>query len=112
MRLEQRGYIRYPLSFLSKRYVRCLIGAIILGGIVCVRAGLRRRWGWLAGTVLFAYWYSFATCLETAALNSLEVYRYMTIQFIFAILAQFLTILLVLELLGAMIHFRRNVAAR
>ena len=40
------------------------------------------------------------------------VSRYMTIPFIFAILAQFLTILLVLELLGAMIHFRRNVAAR
>ena len=112
IRLEQRSFIKRPLALLAKRYVPYLLVAVFLSGIIWARAGLRRRWGWLAGMALFAYWYSFATCLETAALNSLEVYRYMTIQFIFAILAQFLTILLVLELLGAMIHFRRNVAAR
>jgi hypothetical protein len=111
LRLEQRSFIKRPLASLAKRYVPCLLAAILLSAMIWAREALRRRWGWLAGLVLFAYWYSFATCLETAALNSLDVYRYMTIQLIFAILAQFLTILLVLEFLGAIIRFRRNVEA-
>ncbi|MEY2497949.1 MAG: hypothetical protein QOD12_1505 [Verrucomicrobiota bacterium] len=111
VRLEQRSFIKRPLSSLAKRYVPSLFAAILLSAMIWAREALRRRWGWLAGLVLFAYWHSFATCLETAALNSLEVYRYITIQFIFAILAQFLTILLVLEFLSAMIRFRRNIEA-
>ena len=51
--------------------------------------------------VLLSYWYNLATCFEGAALNSLEVYRYMTVQLVFTILAQFLTILLSLEFLIA-----------
>jgi len=109
--LEQRSYIKRSLSSLANGYVPCLLVAVLLSGIIWARATLRRRWGWLAGMVLFAFWYSFATCFETAALNSLDVYRYMTVQFIFAILAQFLTVLLVLEFLGGMYRFRWNVEA-
>jgi hypothetical protein len=102
--LPQHRYIRYPLYSLSKRYVSCLMGAIILGAIVWARPRLRGQWGWLAGAALFLYWYSFATCLETAVINSLEVYRYTTVQLAFVVLAQFLTLLLTLELLVGMVR--------
>jgi len=95
--LEQRGYIRYPLYSLSKRYVPCLMAAIVFTGITCLRGSWRWRWGWLATSVLFLFWYSFAACLETALVNSLEVYRYLTVLLAFVILAQFLTLLLTLE---------------
>jgi hypothetical protein len=102
--LEQPGYIRYPLYSLSKRYVLCLIGAIIFSSVACARASSRRRWGWLAASALFLYWYSFAACLETAFVNSLEVSRYMTVLLPFVLLAQFLTLLLTLEVSAGMIR--------
>ena len=101
-KLEQRAYIRRPLMALRGSYLACLATALLLSAIVLSRASLRRRWGALAGIVLLSYWYSFATCFESAALNSLEVFRYMTVQLIFAILAQFLTLLFGLEFLIAM----------
>ena len=52
-------------------------------------------------------WYSFATCLETAATNSLDVSRFTTVLFIFAILAQSLTVLLLLECVTAIFRFCR-----
>ena len=101
-KLEQRAYIRRPLMALRGSYLLCLATALLLSAIVLSRTLWRRRWGVLAGIVLLTYWYSFATCFESAALNSLEVYRYMTVQLIFAILAQFLTLLFGLEFLLAM----------
>ena len=111
IRLEQRSYLKRPLLALAKRYVPWLFAAVLLSAIIWARAALRRRWGWLAGLALFAYWYSFAICLETGALNSLDVPRFMTVQFIFAILAQFLTVLLFLECLTAIYRFRRGSGA-
>ena len=100
--LEQRAYIRRPILALAESYVGCLVAALVLSAIVLSRVSLRRRLGGLAGIVLLSYWYNFATCFESAALNSLEVYRYMTVQLIFTILAQFLTMLFGLEFLIAM----------
>jgi hypothetical protein len=99
--LKQQAYIRRPLLAHAESYVASLATAFLLSAIALSRASLRRRWGWLAAVVLLSYWYNFATCFECAALNSLEVYRYMTVQLIFTLLAQFLTILFGLELLIA-----------
>jgi hypothetical protein len=101
-KLEQSMYIRRPLLALRGSYLGCLATALLLSAIVLSKASLRRRWGALAGIVLLSYWFNFATCFESAALNSLEVFRYMTVQLIFAILAQFLTLLFGLEFLFAM----------
>jgi hypothetical protein len=100
--LEQQAYIRRPILALAETYLVCLATAFLLSAFILLRKGLRRRLGGLAGMVLLSYWYNLATCFESAALNSLEVYRYMTVQLIFTILAQFLTILLSLEFLIAM----------
>src|SRR5205085_8650837 len=100
--LEQQAYIRRPLLALAETYLACLATALLLSAIVLARAALRRRLAGLAGLVLLSYWFILAACFESAALNSLEVYRYMTVQLIFTILAQFLTILLSLEFLIAM----------
>jgi hypothetical protein len=69
---------------------------------------LRRAYGWLAAVVGFLYWYSFVTCVETGMVNSLEVYRYLTVQLVFVIFAQGLTFLLILELLAAVFRHRRS----
>jgi hypothetical protein len=109
VRIEQGGYIRYPLYSLSKRYVSCLFAAVVTAALVFFRPDFRQRWGWLVGAVLFLYWYSFATCFETALVNSLEVFRYVTVQLAFVVLAQFMTLLLLFELLtGAVVSWRRN----
>jgi hypothetical protein len=100
--LEQRAYIRWPLLVLRGSYLACLGTTLLLSAIVLSKASLRRRWGALAGIVLLSYWFNFATCFESAALNSLEVFRYLTVQLVFTILAQFLTVLFVLEFLMAM----------
>jgi hypothetical protein len=109
VQLEQPGYIRYPLYSLSKRYVSCLFAAVVTAALVFSRASLRQRWGWLVGAVSFLYWYSFATCFETALVNSLEVFRYLTVQLAFVVLAQFMTLLLLFELLtDAVASLRAN----
>ena len=99
--LEQRAHIRWPLLVLRGSYLACLATALLLSVIVLSRASLRRRWGALAGIVLLSYWFNFATCFESAALNSLEVFRYLTVQLIVTILAQFLTLLFGFEFLMA-----------
>jgi len=48
---------------------------------------------------LFVYSYNLANCLEVAVVHSLQSPRYATVQMYFAILAQFLAILLILEVL-------------
>ena len=43
------------------------------------------------------YSYSLASCLEVATMHSLEIPRYMKVQMYFAILAQFLAMWLIFE---------------
>jgi hypothetical protein len=98
-RMEQRAYIRAPLMALRGSYLFCLATALFLCALILSRKTWRRRWSLLAGIVLISYWYNFATCFENAALNSLEVFRYLTVQLCFTILAQFLTLAFALEVL-------------
>ena len=104
LQIQQQRFVRYPLYSMSKRYVLCLIAAVIAAGLVFSRTRLRHCWGWLAAAVLFLYWYSLAYCLETSLVNSLEVFRYVTIQLSFVVLAQWMTLLFVCELLSQAIR--------
>jgi len=73
--------------------------ALALGTLVLSRSTIRCRYGWFVAAVLFLYWHSFATCVETATVNSLDVFRYLTVQLAFVLFAQCLTLLLALEIL-------------
>ena len=47
--------------------------------------------------MLFGCAYNAASCLEVAIVNSLEVYRYITVQMYSTLLTQFLALWLILE---------------
>ncbi len=109
--MQQSAYIRRPLSILAATYLILLLIALPLSVAVLFQEELRRRSGWLAALVLFTYSYSVANCLEVAVVHSLENPRYATVQMFVTILTQFLTILLILEvLLGSRALFGGNPA--
>jgi hypothetical protein len=95
--LGQSGWMNRALSELAKTYFAGLCIALLLAIAVSSRATLTHRLGWLAAAVLFSYAYSFAVCFEIALVNSLDVHRYMTVQVIVALFAQFLALLFILE---------------
>lgn len=97
--LTQSDWVNRVLFRLAKTYSASLYITLLLAIAVLSRTTLRRQLGLLAAAVLFCYAYNFAVCLEVALVNSLEVRRYMTVQMIVALLAQFLTVLFVLELI-------------
>jgi hypothetical protein len=95
--VPQSAYIRRPLGILAVTYRPLLLIALALSVAVFLHEGTRRRLGWLAALVLFAYSYNAANCLEVAIVYSLDNLRYLTVQMYFAIFAQFLAALLILE---------------
>ena len=97
--VQQRGYIRKPLAVLAATYLPLLLTAVALSALVFMQEERRRRLGWLAALVLFVYSYNLASCLEVAVIHSLQNPRYVAVQMYFTVLAQFLTILLILEVL-------------
>jgi hypothetical protein len=108
---QQSAYIRRPLGTLAATYLILLLIALALSITVLFQKGLRRRLGWLAALVLFTYSYNVANCLEVAVVHCLGNPRYATVQMFFTILAQFLTILLIFEvLLGSGGLIGRNLA--
>jgi hypothetical protein len=96
---EQSAYIRRPLGILAATYLPLLLIAVALSALVLSRETHRKRLGWLVALVLFVYSYNLANCLEVAVIHSLQNSRYATVQMYFVILTQFLTILLILEIL-------------
>jgi hypothetical protein len=99
--VEQPAYIRRPLAMLAATYLPLLLIALALSVAVLLHERSRRRLGWLASAVVFAYSYNAANCLEVAIVQSLDNPRYITVQMYFTIFAQFLAILLILEVLLA-----------
>ena len=97
--VQQPAYIRRPLGVLAATYLPLLLIALALSVVVFMHEERRRRLGWLAALVLFVYSYNAANCLEIAVIHSLQDPRYKAVQMFFTILAQFLTILLILEVL-------------
>jgi hypothetical protein len=96
---QQSAFIGRSLSILAATYLPLLLIALTLSALVLSRAAHRKRLGWLAALVLFVYSYNLANCLEVAVIHSLQNPRYATVQMYFAILGQFLAVLLILEVL-------------
>jgi len=95
--VEQTRLLRIPLGILSVSHLLCLLLALILSAVVFWK---RDRWKdlrWLAALVLFGFTYNAASCLEVAVVNSLEVYRYITVQMYATLLTQLLALWLILE---------------
>lgn len=95
--VEQPGLIRVVLALLMAAYLPLLLSAVTLGGVVLWREGEQTRLCWLAGFVLFAYSFNAASCLEVAVVNSLEIVRYISVQFLFTLFAQMLAAWFCLE---------------
>jgi hypothetical protein len=95
--IEQPIYVRKPHEILAATYLVLLLIALALSAFVFMQKERRRRFGWLAALILFTYAYSFANCLEVAIVHSLANPRYTSVQMFIAILSQFLTIVLILE---------------
>jgi hypothetical protein len=79
-------------------YLVLLLIALALSAFVFMQKERQRRFGWFAALTLFTYAYSFANCLEVAIVHSLSNPRYTTVQMFIAILSQFLTITLIVEI--------------
>ncbi len=98
--VQQSAYIRRPLGVLAVTYRPLLLIALALSAAVFLHEGTRRRLGWLAAfSLFFLYSANFGNVFGLSVVHTMEVPRYSTVQMFFAILAQFLTILLILEVL-------------
>jgi hypothetical protein len=96
--LIQPRLLRRALTFLGRTYLPLLLFSLVVAAAILLRQTLRPRVGWLAALTLFVFSYNAAACLEVAILNSLEVARYVWVQMFFTLLAEFLAIWLLLEL--------------
>jgi tryptophan-rich sensory protein len=74
-----------------------LFSTLGLSALIFWQKSLQQHLAWLAGLVFFVYLYNVAGCLEVAIVNSLEVRRYLTMQMVFTLFAQFLALWLVIE---------------
>jgi hypothetical protein len=96
--IEQPVWIRKPLGFLAAAYGPMLVLSIAISAFVFSRQRQRSRFGWLAGLVLFLFACNFFGCLEVAVVHLLEYPRYLTVQMYLALLAQFLALWFVAEI--------------
>ena len=95
--LRQPACIGKLLNILAATYLPLLLATLGFGATLLFHKRHRSRFGCLAASVLFVYSYNFASSVEVATIHSLEIPRYMTVQMYVAILAQFLAIWLILE---------------
>ena len=107
--IEQSKVVRRTVVLIAGMYLP-LLGTTVLAGMaaLCWRS-LRQRVGWLLVVALFVFAYNAAACLEVAIINSLEVPRYSTIQFVFTLFAEFLAFWLVLESVLPQIRWGRPI---
>jgi len=94
---KQAPLLRKALADLAVSYLSLLSLTLILSVLVFWRQARWQRLRWLAAVVLFGCAYNAAGCLEVAIVNSLEVYRYITVQMYATLLTQFLALWLILE---------------
>jgi hypothetical protein len=94
---KQSRLLREALADLAVSYLPVVLLALILSTIIFWRQSRWRRLRWLAALALFGCAYNAASCLEVAIVNSLEVYRYITVQMYATLLAQLLAFWLILE---------------
>ena len=112
--IEQPVYVRRTHKILAAMYLVLLLIALALSAFVFMQKERQRRFGWFAALTLFTYAYSFANCLEVAIVHSLSNPRYTTVQMFIAILSQFLTITLIVEIVlesRVLIACKRKIAS-
>jgi hypothetical protein len=110
--IEQPVYVRRTHEILAAMYLVLLL--LALSAFVFMQKERRRCFGWFAALILFTYAYSFANCLEVAIVHSLANPRYTTVQMFIAILSQFLTITLIVEIVlesRVLIACKRKIAS-
>jgi hypothetical protein len=95
--VQQPAYIRRPLGLLAATYLPLLLIALALSALVFIQERYRRGLGWLAALALFVYSYNLASCLEVAVIHSLQNPRYLSVQVLFTIFAQFLALWFLIE---------------
>ena len=98
--LRQPACIGKLLNILAATYLPLLLITLGLGVTLLFHESHRGRFGCLTASVLFVYTYNFASCLEVATIHSLEIPRYMTVQMYVTILAQFLAVWLIFEVVS------------
>jgi hypothetical protein len=106
--IEQGWAIRLPIAFLAGAYLPLLAFAV-LAGLGCLRRDFRKTFGWLTGLTLFVFAYNAAACLEVAIIHTFDLARYSTIQFCFTVLAEFLALRLLLEIIVQLIRWGRPI---
>ena len=94
---KQSRLLREALANLAVSYLPVVLLTLILSTTIFWRQSRWRRLRWLAVLALFGCAYNAASCLEVAIVNSLEVYRYITVQMYATLLAQLLAFWLILE---------------
>jgi hypothetical protein len=107
--IEQNKFVRRTVVFLSAAYLPLLSASVALAIVLMLRPDYRKQLGWLALITLFVFSYNAAVCLETAILHSLDVPRYVTIQFYFTVLAEFLAIRFLFEGVAYWIRWGRPI---
>jgi len=111
---ESRGILRQPactgklLNILAATYLPLLLTTLGFAVTLLFHQSHRSRFGCLTASVLFVYSYNFASSLEVATIHSLEIPRYMTVQMYVAILAQFLAVWLIFEVVLELFSSRRD----
>jgi hypothetical protein len=63
--------------------------------------------GWLAVLTLLAFSYNFAACLEAAIITTFDNPRYSTALFCCTVLAEFLALLVLLEVVAQLLRWGR-----
>jgi hypothetical protein len=95
--VEQSRLVRLTLWLLAASNLPWLFLALVLSAITFWRPAHWNHLRWLGVLVVFGFTYNGASCLEVAIVNSLEVYRYMTVQMYATLLTQLIALWLILE---------------
>jgi hypothetical protein len=84
--------------FLARTFTLSILLTFVLAVIIAKNTGLRTNYGWLMGTILLFYTYSFSNTLGIAIIHTLEITRYLTNQLGYCLLPQCLTLFLTVEI--------------
>lgn len=90
--VSQPQRIRRCNGMLRRAYLPVFGAVLLASGLLLCSQKLRFAVGMLWPATLLVYSYNFGTCLETAIIHSLHNPRYLTVQFSFTLLAEFVGI--------------------
>jgi hypothetical protein len=108
LRFRQALIIPVVVFLVGVSYSTWLVVALALAVTVATHFA---RWGrlrFIAATVVFAFLFNAASCLEVAVINSLDIRRYMTVQMYSTLFAQLLGLWFIVEFVVQMFERRRK----